>query len=374
MTKKLEDGSFLILLVAVSIGFGMMIMPFFSAIFWAAVLVILFSPLHRFLTSKLNQGPSVSALISLVASLLIVVIPVSLIVAMLGVELADLYQGIKSGDIPVQVWVDKLKSAIPVVQELAERFDIDLANINKQLSSAALAASKVFASQAVSVGQEYVNFLINFVLMLYLTFFFLRDGDSLIQLMIRALPLGDDRERHLLGKFAEVSRAVVKGNLVVATVQGALGGIIFGILGLPGAVLWGVVMVILSLLPAVGSALVWGPAAAFLLISGQYVSGIILVLFGIFVIGLVDNVLRPILVGRDTKMPDFMVLLSTLGGIGLFGLNGFVIGPILAALFLAFWQIFMDEFNPASDEDGAAELLITGDKKPTAAESDGAES
>ncbi|WP_020407888.1 AI-2E family transporter [Hahella ganghwensis] len=371
MSRKLEDGSFLIFLVIVSIGFGIMIMPFFSAIFWAAVLVILFSPLHRFMTRKLGQGPNLSALISLVASLLIVVIPITLVVAMLGVELANLYQGMKTGDIQVQVWVDKIKATVPLLQELAERFDIDLSNVNQHLSSAALAASKVFASQAVSVGQEYMNFLINFVLMLYLTFFFLRDGNSLIQLMIRALPLGDTRERHLFSKFAEVSRAVVKGNLVVATVQGTLGGIIFAILGLPGAVLWGVVMVILSLLPAVGSALVWGPAAAYLMISGQYVSGVILILFGIFVIGLVDNVLRPILVGRDTKMPDFMVLLSTLGGIGLFGLNGFVIGPILAALFLAFWQIFMDEFNPETVE-GAADLLISADDD--AEKSDSAES
>jgi len=365
MSKKLEDGSFLIFLVIVSIGFGVMILPFFSAIFWAAVLVILFSPLHLFLTRKLGQGPNLSALITLVASLLIVVLPVSLVMAMLGVEVADLYQKIKAGDIQPQLWVDKVQSTIPVLQHLAERFGVDLGNVNEHLSSAALAASKFFASKAVSFGQEYVQFLINFVLMLYMTFFFLRDGQSLIQLMIRALPLGDTRERHLLTKFAEVSRAVVKGNLVVSIVQGILGGIIFAVLGIPGAVLWGVVMVILSLLPAVGSALVWGPAAIFLYSSGQVVSGTVLVLFGVFVIGLVDNILRPILVGRDTKMPDFMVLLSTLGGIALFGLNGFVIGPVLSALFMSFWQIFMDEFK-LTDPDSETgvqpvmEMLIPG--------------
>ncbi len=364
MSKKLEDGSFLIFLVIVSIGFGMMILPFFSAIFWAAVLVILFSPLHRLLTRKLGQGPNVSALVTLIASLLIVVLPVSLVMTMLGVEVADLYQKIQQGEIKPQEWVDKLKSTLPVIQHLADRFNFDLGDLNQHLSTAALTASKFFAGKAVSFGQEYVQFLINFVLMLYLTFFFLRDGESLILLMIRALPLGDTRERHLFTKFAEVSRAVVKGNLVVATVQGTLGGIIFAILDLPGAVLWGVVMVILSLLPAVGSALVWGPAAIFLFSSGQIVSGTVLVLFGVFVIGLVDNILRPILVGRDTKMPDFMVLLSTLGGIGLFGINGFVIGPILAALFMSFWQIFMDEFNlaePGSEGEtgGSLEMLIT---------------
>ena len=140
---------------------------------------------------------------------------------------------------------------------------------------------------------------------------------------------------------------------MVAVTQGTLGGIIFWILDIDGAMLWGVVMVVLSLLPAVGSALIWAPAAIFLLMTGDIVKGIVLILFGVFVIGLVDNILRPILVGRDTKMPDYMVLLSTIGGIALFGLNGFVIGPVLAALFLAFWQIFIDEFNspPFTDED-----------------------
>jgi predicted PurR-regulated permease PerM len=117
--------------------------------------------------------------------------------------------------------------------------------------------------------------------------------------------------------------------------------------------LWGVIMVVLSLLPAIGSALIWAPAAIFLIISGEMIKGVVLIMFGVFVIGLVDNILRPILVGRDTKMPDYMVLLSTIGGIALFGLNGFVIGPVLAALFLAFWQIFIDEFNspPFTDEE-----------------------
>jgi predicted PurR-regulated permease PerM len=353
MSKKLEDGSFLLLLIIVTVGFGVMILPFFSAIFWAAVLVILFAPMHHYLTRKLGRGPNLSALISLLASLLIVVIPISLVMTMVGIELAALYQTISSDDFDLQKWIDKLTSAIPAIQQLAERFNLDLGNINQHLSEAALATSKYLATQAFSFGQEYLRFLINFVLMLYLTFFFLRDSEYLLNLIIKALPLGDDRERLLFAKFAEVSRAVIKGNLVVAVVQGTLGGIIFALLGIPGAVLWGVVMVVLSLLPAIGSALVWGPAAIYLFASGQLVAGTILVLFGVFVIGLVDNILRPILVGRDTKMPDFLVLLSTLGGIGLFGLNGFVIGPILAALFLSFWKIFIDEFNPTEEDSPA---------------------
>ena len=154
---------------------------------------------------------------------------------------------------------------------------------------------------------------------------------------------------------------------MVAVTQGTLGGIIFWILGISGAMLWGVVMVILSLFPAVGSALIWGPVAAYLLISGDVIEGIVLILFGVFVIGLVDNILRPILVGRDTKMPDYMVLISTIGGIGLFGLNGFVVGPVLAALFLAFWQIFIDDFNSPPFSEGEKH---DGEKQETPSETE----
>ncbi len=345
MQNKLEDVSFLLLLAVVSLTFGAIIQPFFSAIFWAAMLAILFNPLQNYLQARYPRRNNSNALLTLLASLLIVVIPLWIVLGMLGVEGALFYKKVSSGEIKVQEWLDQIKSAMPAIERLAERFSIDLANIKELLSKMALGSSKYFATQAFSFGQQYVVFAINFILMLYLTFFFLRDGNKLTELLVRALPLGDTRERHLFQKFAEVCRAVIKGNLVVAIVQGSLGGTIFWLLGIEGAMLWGVVMVILSLLPAAGSALIWAPAALYLFITGEPVKGVVLVLFGFFVIGLVDNILRPILVGRDTQMPDYMVLLSTIGGIALFGLNGFVIGPVLGALFLAFWQIFIDEFN-----------------------------
>jgi len=187
--------------------------------------------------------------------------------------------------------------------------------------------------------------VIDIFLMLYLTFFMLRDGNKLIDMLIRALPLGDAREKMLFSMFAEVTRATVKGNLVVAIVQGALGGLIFWLLGIPGVLLWAVLMTLASLIPAVGPALIWVPVALYLLAIGDTTQSLILIAFGAGVIGLVDNILRPILVGRDIKLPDYIVLLSTLGGLAIFGINGFVIGPLIAALFMAFWGIFMREVN-----------------------------
>jgi predicted PurR-regulated permease PerM len=144
---------------------------------------------------------------------------------------------------------------------------------------------------------------------------------------------------------------MLKGTVVVGIVQGTIGGITFALLGFQGAVFWGVIMTLLSLLPAFGAALVWVPAAIWLVATGDIVRAVILVLIGVFVIGLVDNVLRPILVGRDTQMPDYLILLATLGGITAFGVSGFVIGPIIAALFLAVWEMFAADFRESRGQD-----------------------
>jgi len=178
---------------------------------------------------------------------------------------------------------------------------------------------------------------------LYVTFFMLRDGSYLVDLMVRALPLGDTRERMLFSLFAEVTRATIKGNLVIAMLQGLIGGITLYALGVHGAILWGVLMAIASLIPAVGSALVWVPVAVYFAAIGDLTSAFILTGIGAGIIGMLDNVLRPILVGRDTKLPDYIVLLSTLGGIAMFGVNGFVVGPVMAALFIAFWGIMIHD-------------------------------
>ncbi|MEG2632401.1 MAG: AI-2E family transporter, partial [Comamonas sp.] len=166
-----------------------------------------------------------------------------------------------------------------------------------------------------------------------------------------AMPLEPAHKAALASKFTTVVRATIKGNLAVALAQGALGGLIFWLLGIQGPVLWAVVMAFLSLLPAVGAGLIWGPVALYFFATGDIVKGSILAAYGVLVIGLVDNVLRPVLVGKDTKMPDYVVLISTLGGMALFGLTGFVIGPLIAALFIAVWDLFSQDLNDARAPD-----------------------
>jgi predicted PurR-regulated permease PerM len=347
--------SFVVLLVIVTLAFLWVMLPFYPSIFWGAILAIVFMPLHRRLLALTRGRKNLSALITLLAIILIVIIPVILIAASLVREGASVYQLINSGKLSLGVYFEQIMNALPpVVHDTLTRFGIgDIISLREKLSEVAVQASRFLAGQAVNVGQNTFQFLIGLGIMLYLLFFLLRDGAHLVRISRNVIPLSEEHQHLLVHKFATVVRATVKGNIAVAATQGALGGFIFWLLGIQGALLWGVIMAFLSLLPAVGAALIWAPVAVYFLVTGEIFHGTALALYGVLVIGLVDNLLRPILVGKDTKMPDFLVLISTLGGLTVFGLNGFVIGPLFAALFIACWDLFP-----------SAVRMTTGDKTP----------
>ncbi|HTN33602.1 MAG TPA: AI-2E family transporter [Marinobacter sp.] len=345
MYGKLETRTFLAMLVGVSFAFVLLMKPFLGPIFWAIAIAVIFYPFQKFLVRKLGDRPNINALITLVICVIIVVIPILALVTSLVAEGISVYQQIQDGEIRPGEYFDKINDSFPAIQAFLGQFDISFAELRERAVSIVVGGSQFLGKQALGVGQNTFQFFLGLALMIYLTFFLLRDGSKLVELMILALPLGDERERLLFAKFAEVTRATVKGNLLIAIVQGALGGLIFWILGINGAVLWGVVMAILSLIPAVGATLVWVPVAIYLAAIGDVTEAIILTVYGVLIIGLADNVLRPVLVGRDTKLPDYIVLLSTFGGIAMFGINGFVMGPLVAALFMSFWGIFIREFG-----------------------------
>ncbi|GGJ84187.1 AI-2E family transporter [Pseudomonas matsuisoli] len=355
INSKLEQKVFLGLILVVSLAFGWILMPFYAAVFWAVVLAILFTPLQRRLLRSTGNRQTLSALLTTLVTLTVAVLPVIFITGLLVQEGANLYNRIEGGQFDVASYVTRFREAMPpFIQEQLDRFGIaDPASLRDSLSGYAKQGSQYLATKAFSFGQGTFEFLIGFGVMLYLLFFFIRDGKQLVAQIRKAIPLGDAQKRRLFSKFTRVVRATVKGNIVVAVTQGALGGIIFWILDIPSALLWGVLMAFLSLLPAVGAGLIWGPVALYFMFSGSVVQGIILTVYGIVVIGLVDNILRPILVGKDTKMPDYVVLVSTLGGLSLFGLNGFVIGPLIAALFISSWAMFS---RPLSD--GGARMSV----------------
>lgn len=350
-SHNLQFQTFLLLLTAVTIAFAWLLRPYYGALFWGAALAIIFMPLHRRILRSVGARPNLAALASVALCVLIVIIPLIAITGALVQEGAVFYHKLSGGQLNLGQYFEQALHALPAsVQDELARFGLgDMDSVKNTVSSGAVKASKFLATQAFSVGQNTFEFMISLGIMLYLLFFLLRDGPSLAQHTAQLIPLNDDHKNHLFRKFATVVRATVKGNIVVAATQGLLGGIIFWLLGIEGALLWGVLMGFLSLLPAVGAALIWFPIAVFFLLTGAIWKGTILILFCVLVIGLVDNLMRPLLVGKDTKMPDYVILISTLGGLTLFGLNGFVIGPLIAALFMACWDLFPSAIRMSGD-------------------------
>jgi predicted PurR-regulated permease PerM len=339
--EKLETRTFLLFLFIVSVGFILLMKPFFGTIFWACAMAVIFAPLQQRLLKRWPNRKNLSALATLAICIVIVILPLAFVISSVVSEGILAYNKLESGEINPAQYIESMRTAFPALNNLLGRLGVDMNNLKDD----AMASGKFIAGHTLSLGQNAFEFLMSMVLMLYVTFFMLRDGSYLVELLIRALPLGDVRERMLFSLFAEVTRATIKGNVVIAMLQGTIGGITLWALDIHGAILWGVVMAFASLIPAVGSALVWVPIALYLTAIGEVTSALILTGIGAGIIGMLDNVLRPILVGRDTKLPDYIVLLSTLGGIALFGINGFVIGPLVAALFLAFWGIFLHDIN-----------------------------
>jgi len=340
--RGFEDKSLLVLVIAVSLALAWVLLPFYGAILWGVVGAIVFAPLYRALAHALGQRQSLAALGTVAIIVMIVILPLTLMAASLAQEASGVYDRVKSGELDVVRVLQGMLESLPAsAKTLLNRLGLgSLAGMQDKLSAGLLRGSQVVAAQALAIGQTTFDFFINLFVMLYLLFFLLRDGESLSRRIEAALPLRPEQLAALRTKFTVVIRATVKGGLLVAMLQGALGGVMFWFLGISASLLWAVLMAFLSLLPAVGAGLVWIPVAIYLLATGAVWQGVLLIAYGALVIGLVDNVLRPILVGQDTKMPDYVVLISTLGGISAFGLNGFVMGPVIAAMFIAVWDIF----------------------------------
>ncbi|MFC0268700.1 AI-2E family transporter [Kushneria aurantia] len=355
MERQIDKWAFLLLLVAVSCAFVWLLLPFFSAIFWGVILALLFMPLQRRLLKLFGGRRNIAALCNTLICIFIVIIPVTLIAGSLVQEGSVAYQRISSGQLNIGGYVEQIRQALPPFadQWLQNAGLGDLSALRERLSEGAMQGSQLIASRALSIGQNTLQFFISLGIMLYLLFFLFRDGVVLGRRIRQAIPLGPHYKYQLLNKFIAVIRATVKGNIIVAATQGTIGGLTFWALGIEASLLWGVIMAFLSLLPAIGSALIWAPVAIYYMVTGNYFESGVLFFVGIVIIGLTDNFLRPILVGKDTKLPDYVVLISTLGGLALFGINGFVIGPLIAALFVAAWDLFCQE----RDDVGLGEMI-----------------
>jgi predicted PurR-regulated permease PerM len=330
-----------VLLAVVSLALAWILLPFYGVILWASVIALLFRPLFSWLVPRLKGHRTLAALVTTAVASVMVILPAVLVLAALAREAGALLQRLQSGELNPALLLRGLFDALPEwIAALLARFgwsEFDI--VQRKVSEALTQGSELIATRTLSVGQDAFSLSISLVLTVYLAFFLVRDGAAIVRAVLRATPLAEEHKQALLEQFGTVLRATVKGNVVIAVVQGVLGGLAFWVLGVSGALLWAVLMGVLSLLPSVGAGLVWGPLAAWLFVTGQTGSGLALVAWGVLVVGLVDNLLRPFLVGRDTGMPDYLVLISTFGGIAVMGLNGFVVGPTVAAMFVAAWHI-----------------------------------
>lgn len=335
-----QKASFLIYLLAVTAAFLFMLRDFLMPMFLAAVFAGLTYPLYIWILGKVGK-PLIASILTLMVIVLVLVLPLIAVGAVAYQEAVGLI-----GTFDVNVWRGHLES---VLQSLRDHFPTMLGKLNAQnLSQNAFGglqnAAQWLLTHSAAISLSVANNLLNFFLMLFIMFYFYIDGPYILQRLIKWSPLKDEYERILLEKFLSVSKGTLKGFLAIGLIQGTIGALLFWAVGIHSPIFLGVLMIFGSLVPAVGTALVWGPVAVTFMIEGRWGAAIAVVVVGGLVIASVDNVVRPKVVGKDIEMHDLMVLLSTLGGIGMFGLSGFIIGPILASLFLSIWNIFEEIF------------------------------
>ena len=344
---NLRTAFVLLLVVAVTALFLAVTWPFFKPLLLGALLAGLFHPLYRWITRLLGGRASLGAAATLLVLLVLGLGPVS---AFLGIVLQ---QALTMSDQAIPWLTQHLGAASTfnvnewVVQKFPAlaRYMPSQEQLVEQVGNVAKTTGAFLVGFASRMTATTAAFVLNLFVMLYAMFFFFRDGHKILERIFYYTPLSDEDETRMLTQFASITRATVKGTLVIGIIQGSLAGIAFWVAGIEGAALWGTIMTILSIIPGIGAALVWVPAVIVLYVMGQYLTATLLAAWCAAVVGTVDNFLRPVLVGRDAKMPDLLILIGTLGGLFLFGPIGFIVGPIVCGLFLTVWDIYGTTFR-----------------------------
>jgi predicted PurR-regulated permease PerM len=330
-----------VLVVLTGVGLFAVLADFWKPIFWGIIFAVLFKPFSDRLSVRMGNRRSVAA------ALTIVVVTVGLFIPAIYVGGAIIGQALGAVGM-LQSEAVQIGDAIETIEHAvlalfgSETGTLAIDTLGDRAERAISGIGTWFVNLALGAGQGAAVFVVQLGLMLYLLFFLLRDGDSIYRAVFESIPLGGGQKERFFERFAVVTVATIKGTLIVSLVQGALGGIIFALLGISGALFWAAVMSILAILPAVGAAIIWFPAAVILALGGDWGKAVTLIAFGVLVISVVDNLLRPMLVGHDTRMPDWLVLFATVGGLSTFGISGFVAGPVIAALFVVSWQMLSE--------------------------------
>ncbi len=342
-----EHKALILLLTFATLTFAALLWSYLAPILWAGILAMLFQPVRDVCVRRFPNHPKLGVWVSLLGMMSCVLLPLGFITAVLAQQVHSMVEKVQSGQMHLLETARQIYESLP--ESFKQTFGVlgieDFAQLQNQVINWLSEGSQLIAAQTLVVGQDTFNVLMNVLITLYLAYFFMRDGADMRSVVFRAFPLNSEQKIVLSKKFNHVVKATVRGGFAVALVQGFLGGLAFWYLDITAPVVWGVMMAMSSLIPAVGAALIWGPVAMYLYATGHTFESMALSTWGSVVIGSVDNFLRPLLVGKDVGIPDFLVLLSTLGGLPLFGIHSFVVGPLIAAMFFAVWHLYLSVVN-----------------------------
>ena len=346
---------FFALLLVLLYGAFLILSPFLKALVWAGILALLFYPGYAWLLEKLKGRASAAALIVIALITLVVVLPGIRLAGYLTYEAVELVKSLASlmTQEGVEVW--KRESWVQKLLGWWSLLGMELAGLDVEvdwkelLVEGAKLSSGALVSQVTGVAQNLLLFIANFIVVLISLFFFLRDGAGFCYRLRRLLPMDQQRQERLFAHIVNATTAVVHGCLVVALLQGLLAGIAYWLLGVPYAVVWGVVTAFVALLPVGGTTIVSVPAAIYLFLQGENVRAVILLIWCVGVVGTVDNVLKPMLIGSRLKLPLVFLFFGILGGLAVFGALGLILGPVLFALLAALLDVYSEEYGTATE-------------------------
>jgi predicted PurR-regulated permease PerM len=329
---------FFMVLGVVTLLFLYLMKPFFFPIFWALVIAGILQPLYRRINRRL-RNPNLSMTVIFLFIALIILLPLGTVGKLVFTESLQVYETLKPDTRNVDQRFQRIIGAI-ADNPIADSFGIDKVFLSEKAAEIVRSIANYIFVNLKELTQNTLGLLVMLAIMLYTLFFFIRDGDAFFRSAIRFFPLGMGRERLLYERFLLTVRATLRVTLIIGGIQGVLGGILFFITGIEGALIWGLLMILMAVVPVVGCSIIWAPAGILMLINGYIWEGVLILGGGVLVISMIDNVFRPILIGRDVAMHPLLIFLSTLGGIGLFGFSGFVIGPIITSMLLAVWDMY----------------------------------
>ena len=343
MTGNNKDRNipFFVVLGLVTILFLYLLKPFFFPIFWAAVIAGVFRPLYSRINGKLNR-PNLSTAILFLLIALIILLPAGIVGTLAFNESLRLYAALAPDTRHMDQNFQHLINTI-AGNSIAHLFHINKALLIAKTTEVAQGITSYIFVHLTDLTQNTLGLLVKFAIMLYTLFFFVRDGDRFLRMAMKVIPLGMGREKFLYERFIVTARSTLKVTLIIGGIQGALGGIVFFATDIEGALIWGLLMILMAIVPVVGCSIIWAPAGILMLMTGHIWEGILILAVGFLVISTVDNLLRPIMIVKDVEMHPLLIFLSTLGGIILFGFSGFVIGPVVTSLLIALWEMY-EEF------------------------------